>query len=90
VHQRLLGYDFNIGINLSNGQVDVGKGWLSALAFMATILLSGLLKNDAKATLVFWRTQHPLPGCRAFTEHHAKDHRVDPDGVGAQTYFHQN
>jgi hypothetical protein len=49
----------------------------ATLAFGAITLLNGLLSPDAKARLVFWRWQHPLPGCRAFSLYLRRDPRVD-------------
>jgi hypothetical protein len=49
-----------------------------ALCFpLATIVLNGLLGHQAKARLVFWRWNNPLPGCRAFSTILRRDPRVD-------------
>jgi hypothetical protein len=40
-------------------------------------IANGLLDPTIKARLVFWRWQHPLPGCRAFSVHLKRDARIN-------------
>lgn len=69
------------------GMQDVlkGYGWLRAAAAPAALglvlLLTALVPADFKAVLVFWRLSDVLPGHRAFTEHAARDPRIDQDGL---------
>jgi hypothetical protein len=44
---------------------------------LLTIVLSGLLGDQAKARLVFWHWHNPLPGCRVFTDLIGNDARID-------------
>ena len=43
------------------------------------LLLTSLLPSSAKATLVFWRLRHALPGHRAFSRHARDDPRINMD-----------
>lgn len=47
------------------------------LAFVLVQLLDPLFSSNAKARLVFWRWENPLPGCEAFSKHGPEDPRVD-------------
>jgi hypothetical protein len=47
------------------------------LAVVITSVLNGLLSNDMKANLVFWRWRNVLPGHRAFTHYAKSDARID-------------
>ena len=47
------------------------------VALIVATVLTGLLSADAKARLVFLRWRHALPGHRAFSEHAARDPRID-------------
>jgi hypothetical protein len=47
------------------------------VALIVATVLNGLLSADAKARLVFLRWRHALPAHRAFTEHAARDPRID-------------
>lgn len=49
----------------------------SGLITLAQIIYSGLLGDEVKAVLVFWRLKHPLPGCRAFSTIAPRDPRID-------------
>lgn len=51
--------------------------FFAAIAYVATIILSGLLPSKAKYILVFWRLKYVLPGHRAFSELMDKDPRID-------------
>jgi len=53
------------------------KGILATSIPLLTIVLSGLLSEQLKARLVFWRWRNPLPGCRVFTELIGSDARID-------------
>jgi hypothetical protein len=51
---------------------------LIALCFpLATLVLNGVFGDLAKARIVFWRWNDPLPGCRAFSTIIRSDPRVD-------------
>lgn len=52
---------------------------LITLLPVPALLLSSLLPSNFKATLVFWRWQHPLPGARAFSVHAPADPRIAMD-----------
>ncbi|MDP3722887.1 MAG: hypothetical protein Q8R91_05245 [Candidatus Omnitrophota bacterium] len=43
---------------------------------LAAVVLNGFLGDLAKARLVFWRWQNPLPGCRAFSKLMGTDPRI--------------
>ncbi|OSI21194.1 hypothetical protein [Bradyrhizobium canariense] len=44
---------------------------------IVVLLLTGVLSHEAKARLVFWRFNNPLPGSAAFTKYGPADARVD-------------
>jgi hypothetical protein len=48
-----------------------------ALALVLTGILNSQVTPFAKAKLVFLDWQHPLPGCRAFSEYLRRDNRID-------------
>lgn len=49
-----------------------------AIASLAALVTAAFLSEPMKASLVFWRLDDPLPGCRAFTEHASADaSRID-------------
>ena len=48
-----------------------------SVALIVATVLNGLLSADAKARVVFLRWHHALPGHRAFSEHAARDTRID-------------
>ena len=50
-----------------------------ALGGIAVAVLNSLAGPGLKASLVFWRVRHVLPGHRAFSLHAWSDPRVDPD-----------
>lgn len=52
-------------------------GLLPFCFLLATLVLNGVVGNQGKNRLVFWRWRDPLPGCRAFTVAMAKDPRID-------------
>jgi hypothetical protein len=47
------------------------------VALVVATVLSGLVSADMKARLVFLRWHHALPGHRAFSEHAARDPRIN-------------
>lgn len=47
------------------------------IAGIIVAILNALPSADVKATLVFWRLKHALPGHRAFTIHAQKDTRIN-------------
>lgn len=50
---------------------------LTVLLPVPILMLSYLLSQSQKATIVFWRLKHPMPGCRAFSVHAPADVRID-------------
>jgi hypothetical protein len=58
-------------------QVKAKDGIIAASVPIAVIVLSGVLSDNVKARLVFWRWRDPLPGCRAFTNLLEQDPRID-------------
>ena len=53
--------------------------FLSAVAYIVTIVLNGLLSSKIKYILVFWRVKNTLPGHRAFSKLMAKEPRINAD-----------
>jgi hypothetical protein len=47
------------------------------VAPVVVLLLTSLISPQIKATLVFWRAHHALPGHRAFTYYAHRDARID-------------
>jgi len=52
-------------------------GVTATLIPLLTVVLAGMLGDHLKTVLVFWRSNHPLPGCRAFSNIAASDPRID-------------
>ncbi len=50
---------------------------LVALGPIIILVVSGILPPDTKATLVYWRISHALPGHRAFSVYCKNDTRID-------------
>lgn len=48
------------------------------------LVLNGVLSDMAKARLVFWKWENPLPGCRAFSLSIFKDPRIDVERLTAK------
>lgn len=46
-----------------------------------TGIINAQINSNNKERLVFWKWSHPLPGCRAFTEHLDTDSRIDKDAL---------
>jgi len=57
--------------------VTAKNGVIAACIPLLTIVLGGLVADQMKARLVFWRWRNPLPGCRVFTELIPNDTRID-------------
>lgn len=53
------------------------KGGFLLLLPILSIVLNGLIPNNIKEFLVFWRFKNRLPGYRAFSIYGQKDSRVD-------------
>lgn len=56
------------------------QGWVlipTALSGGVMVILVGMISNDWKYRLIYWRWHHPLPGSRAFTQYAISDPRVD-------------
>jgi hypothetical protein len=45
------------------------------------IVLSGILGDQGKARIVFWRWRDPLPGCRVFSKLTSTDPRINADTI---------
>lgn len=58
-------------------QVSAKNGITAAAIPIVVVILSGVLSDNLKARLVFWRWRDPLPGCRAFSSLIQKDARID-------------
>lgn len=70
--------------NLSDWSVALAKGWPPFAALLLTLVLTGIVPSQQKEKLVFWRLNHALPGCRAFTELAPKDPRIDLERIREQ------
>jgi hypothetical protein len=57
------------------------KGTLAILLPLLTVILNGILPNNLKAILVFWKIKDPLPGSRVFTNLALKDPRIDLEKI---------
>jgi len=66
-------------------RVSEKDGLIAICIPLATIVLNGILSDLAKARLVFWRWNNPLPGCRVFTELMKIDPRIN-EGVLKNKY----
>src|SRR5437764_2412021 len=49
----------------------------TAVLPVVVLVLTGLLPNNVKTMLVFWKVASPLPGSEAFTKHGPADTRID-------------
>lgn len=65
--------------DLANAKSLALRASLITLLPVPALLLSLLLPSNLKASLVFWRSQDPLPGARAFTVHAPADPRIALD-----------
>lgn len=65
-------------------KVSAKDGLIAICIPLVTVVLNGLLGDLAKARIVFWRWQDPLPGCRAFTELINADPRIDVNAFKAK------
>lgn len=50
---------------------------LGPLGVVLASIVNGLVGSDTKASIVFWRRNHPLPGTRVFSELIKCDNRID-------------
>ena len=50
---------------------------LGPLGVVLASIVNGLVGSDTKASIVFWRWNHPLPGTRVFSELIKCDNRID-------------
>jgi hypothetical protein len=55
--------------------------FFATIAYVTTIILSGLLPSKAKYILVFWRLKYILPGHRAFSQLMDQDPRIDSNSL---------
>jgi len=58
-------------------QIVVMRGLATAVLPVVVLLLTGVLSHDAKASLVYWKTENAMPGCQAFTKYGPADQRID-------------
>jgi hypothetical protein len=65
-------------------KVSAKDGLIAICIPLVTVVLNGLLGDLAKARIVFWRWNDPLPGCRAFTELIHIDPRIDVNALKAR------
>ena len=77
---------FVSGVDLSTiphlwRSISVKDGLFAAVAPLATFVLDGLLTANAKARLVYWRWQNPLPGSTAFSRHLLNEPRADREQI---------
>lgn len=92
-----IGVNFTVFLSVSIGKQLAGssiehfwqrvaaKDGIAAICMpLAAVVLNGLLGDLAKARLVFWRWQNPLPGCRAFSELMGTDPRIDAAALRAK------
>ena len=56
--------------------VSLKDGIIIAAIPLLSIILRGILSENQKNVLVFWRLKNPLPGCRAFSCLIGKDARI--------------
>lgn len=62
--------------DLANTESLALRASLITLLPAPALILSSLLPSNLKASLVYWRWQHPLPGARAFSVHSPADPRI--------------
>lgn len=55
------------------------RAMLAVFMPVVVLLLNCVVPASLKATLVFWRVRHVLPGHRAFSRHAHRDPRIDVD-----------
>jgi hypothetical protein len=60
-------------------RISAKNGFIGACMPLLVVVLNGILGDAAKARLVFWRWNNPLPGCRAFSALMHADPRIDVD-----------
>ncbi|PSB03782.1 hypothetical protein C7B76_32365, partial [filamentous cyanobacterium CCP2] len=53
----------------------------ATLAYIVTIILTGLLSPKTKYIFVFWRLRNTLPGHRAFSHLMRNDYRIDTEAL---------
>ena len=74
---------FVSGVDLSTipdlwKSISAKDGLFAVVAPLATFVLDGISTANAKARLVYWRWQNPLPGSQAFSKHLLNEPRADP------------
>lgn len=68
--------DFNVIQSIVDAVLSE-KGAIAAGSILLVTVLDGVFPDHLKAVIVFWRWQHPLPGCRAFSVIAKADPRID-------------
>ncbi|QQN73888.1 hypothetical protein [Croceicoccus sp. YJ47] len=63
------------GVTLT--ELGVGRVLSTAVLPVVVLLLVNVLPHEVKSSIVFWKVQDALPGCRAFTRYAPRDQRID-------------
>jgi hypothetical protein len=58
-------------------QITAPRAVLTLALPVIVLMLASVLSADAKASLVYWKGKHALPGHEAFTRHAPRDTRID-------------
>jgi hypothetical protein len=58
-------------------ELGVGRVLTTTVLPAVILLLVNVLPHEVKSSLVFWKLQDALPGCRAFTKYAPRDQRID-------------
>jgi len=58
-------------------RISAKNGFVAVCMPLLVVVLNGILSDVAKARLVFWHWENPLPGCRAFSVLIHTDPRID-------------
>ena len=67
----------HLGAGRELSSLSVVRAATLTFAPVIIMLLAALLPSNVKASLVFWRLRHALPGHRAFSIHAVNDPRID-------------
>jgi hypothetical protein len=63
--------------SVSLTQLTALRATLTGVLPVVALLLSAVVPQDVKASLVFWKIKNPLPGSEAFTRYGPADPRID-------------
>lgn len=67
----------NIASGFTPTDLGVGRVLTTTVLPVAVLLFVNVLPHELKSSLVFWRVNDALPGCRAFTRYAPRDQRID-------------